>query len=156
MAAIFNHTDFVSGFSSIARCNSDDVKTRIDNRTEFIQRKFFDDFFGAEFYGEIAANFESEEPEWVIFRSNVKPALLAFFVSDWLKFSETTATEVGGSSTGSPASVKESNTKKAVEQFNAAVLFANDFLTWLKSSGMEITNIPETVKAKKLLPFFNY
>lgn len=154
--AIFNHTNFVDGFSVIARCNSADVATRIDNRTEFIQRKFFSDFFGAEFYDEIAVNLASEEPEWETFRSKVKPALLAFFTSDWLKFSETIATETGGSSTGSPASTKQSNTKKAVEQYNAAIVFANDFVKWLGTSGMEITNIPTKVNKTKLLPLFNF
>lgn len=154
--AIFNHTNFVDGFSVIARCNVTDVATRIDNRADFIQRKFFSDFFGAEFYDEIAVNIASEESEWATFRTKVMPALLAYFTSDWLKFSETIATETGGSSTGSPASTKQSNTKKAAEQYNASIDFANDFVKWLGTSGMEITNIPTKVNKTKLLPFFNY
>jgi len=154
--AIFNHTDFVDGFSVIARCNVTDVATRIDNRADFIQRQFFTDFFGADFYDEIAVNLASEEPEWLIFRNEIKPALLAFFTSDWLKFSETIATETGGSSTGSPASTKQSNTKKAAEQYNASIDFANDFVKWLGTSGMELTIIPTKVNKTKLLPLLNY
>ena len=156
MAAIINNTDFVSGFSAIARCTSADVATRINNRTEFIQRKFFSDFFGAEFYDEIAANLESEEEAWEIFVEKVKPALLAFFCYDWLMFTQTIATETGGSSTGSPASTKQSNTKKAAEQYNASIDFANDFVKWLGTSGMELTIIPTKVNKTKLLPLLNY
>lgn len=154
--AIFNHTNFVDGFSVIARCNVTDVATRIDNRADFIQRQFFTDFFGADFYDEIAVNLASEDPEWETFRTNVLPALLAYFTSDWLKFSETIATETGGSSTGSPASTKQSNTKKAAEQYNASIDFANDFLKWLGTSGMELSIIPTKVNKTKLLPLLNY
>jgi len=154
--AIFNHTNFVSGFSVIARCNVTDVATRIDNRADFIQRQFFTDFFGAEFYDEIAVNLASEEPGWETFREKILPALLAYFTSDWLKFSETIVTETGGSSTGSPASTKQSNTKKAAEQYNASIDFANDFVKWLGTSGIELTIIPTKVNKTKLLPLLNY
>lgn len=154
--AIFTNLDFVSGFSAIANCKGADIAIRINNRADFIQRQFISDFFGADFFSEIAVNLDSEDPEWIEFKSKLIPALLAFFVSDWLIFSQTIAAESGGTSTGSPASSKQSNVKKSVEQYNASVLFANDFLTWLKGSDMVISSIPATVKKTKLLPSFNY
>lgn len=152
--AIFNHTNFSDGFSVIARCNSADVALRIDNRVEVIQRQFLCVFFGVDFYAEIAPLLASEEQEYDELKNQILPALLAYFCYDWLKFSETVATETGGASTSSVASTKQSNTKKAVEQFNMSVIFATDFLKWLETPTLEVS-VP-TILVKKMLPFINY
>ena len=152
--AIFNNTNFSGGFSVIARCNATDVALRIDNRSEVIQRQFLCVFFGDDFYAEIAPLLASEEQEYDELKDKILPALLAYFCYDWLKFSETIATETGGASTVSVASAKQSNNKKAVEQFNASVIFAADFLKWLESSTIEVT-VP-AILVKRMLPFINY
>ena len=152
--AIFNHTNFSDGFSVIARCSATDVALRIDNRSEVIQRQFLCVFFGDDFYAEIAPLLASEEQNYDELRDKIRPALLAYFCYDWLKFSETIATETGGASTASVASAKQSNTKKAVEQYNMSVIFAADFLKWLATSTLEIT-VP-SILVKKMLPFINY